>query len=456
MKHMLLIRDGGFSALMAACRHLASAQDSGVYIKGQVGYGVFTETEVTPRSAVNTNGILGDIAGEGNLAYGLGLGYDFGDWRIELDGTSLYNDAGSIGGQPFSSAKLRSRAGMLNAVYDFSDFGRWEPYVGAGVGIAEVTAKLNAQDFLNDTGTVLVNNPACASGPVAGTTSRACIVDDTDTNFAWNLLAGVGYNITDNLTWDTTYRYADFGNVDVEGTFVQANVPPTGGVFGTLDASVADVTSHTLMTGFRYRFGKPAPVVVPVVVPVVTTYTCWDGVTEVTDLALCPVQTFVCADGVTEVTDLDLCPVPVTYLTCPDGVTSVTDLNECPVARLCDEQFRQELIYYEFDKGQSAETRNTINRILDVGQYCNVASIRVVGHTDTSGNAGYNQRLSQRRAADAREELVRQGINSALISSEGKGETEPFVQTGDGVREQLNRRTEVLITLNEVGVASFN
>ena len=40
---------------------------------------------------------------------------------------------------------------------------------------------------------------------------------------------------------------------------------------------------------------------------------------------------------------------------------------------------------------------------------------------------------------------------AATITSEGKGETEPFVQTGDGVKEQLNRRTEVLIQLSETG-----
>lgn len=80
-----------------------------------------------------------------------------------------------------------------------------------------------------------------------------------------------------------------------------------------------------------------------------------------------------------------------------------------------------------------------------------MGNIRVVGHTDTSGAASYNLALSERRAKDARDELVRQGINGALITSEGKGETELFVPTEDGFKEQLNRRTEVLITLNEVG-----
>jgi len=59
--------------------------------------------------------------------------------------------------------------------------------------------------------------------------------------------------------------------------------------------------------------------------------------------------------------------------------------------------------------------------------------------------------LSKRRATDALNELVRQGVDRSIITAEGKGETEPFVQTGDGVKEQLNRRTEVLITLGSIG-----
>ena len=172
-----------------------------------------------------------------------------------------------------------------------------------------------------------------------------------------------------------------------------------------------------------------------------------------------PIASVRCWDGSTAFTQGE-CPAQPQTQTCWDG-SLVYDLNTCPVqvqtrsnetvASLCGNQFRQEIIYYEFNKGQSAETRNTINRILDVGEFCNVDNIRVVGHTDTSGSAAYNLALSKRRAADAREELVRQGINQRVISSEGKGETEPFVETGDGVKEQLNRRTEVLITLSELG-----
>lgn len=450
MKHSLLIAAAA-TALMAAPT-IASAQDSGVYIKGQAGYGVFNDSEVVP-SGSRFNGIQGDINGEGNLAWGLGVGYDFGNgWRVELDGNQLFNDMGTLSGLPATQAKLRSTGFMLNALHDFEDFGRWEPYIGVGVGVADNSVSMGVQDFLNDTGTVLVQHPACVANPVAPTIARACVIDSSDITFAWNLIAGLGYNITDNLTWDTTYKYTDLGSVDVGGTYIQANVPGVGGLFNSLNATVEDVTSHTILTGFRYRFGKATPPPPP---PPPPTFTCDDG-TVVTNLDLCPVPTFTCWDGATEVTDLDMCPPEPVRLVCPDNVTIVSDLAACPPVNLCEEQFRQELIYYEFDVGQSAETRNTINRILDIGQFCSISSVRVVGHTDTSGSAAYNQGLSERRASDAREELIRQGVSENRIFSEGKGETEPFVQTGDGVREQLNRRTEVLITLSEVGTATFS
>ena len=94
------------------------------------------------------------------------------------------------------------------------------------------------------------------------------------------------------------------------------------------------------------------------------------------------------------------------------------------------------------NKGQSAETQEKIQRIIDTGEYCSVGNINVVGHTDSSGAASYNLGLSKRRASEVRGELVRQGVNSALITSEGMGETQLFIDTGDGVKEQLNRRVE--------------
>jgi outer membrane protein OmpA-like peptidoglycan-associated protein len=43
--------------------------------------------------------------------------------------------------------------------------------------------------------------------------------------------------------------------------------------------------------------------------------------------------------------------------------------------------------------------------------------------------------------------LIARGIDASLITEEAKGETELAKATRDGVREPLNRRSEVVITV---------
>ena len=458
MKHKLLIAAAA-TALMAAPSFASAQDDAGWYLKGAAGYGIGTDLDFT-------DGIVGDAEAEGNVAGNLGVGYDFGNnWRLEVDGTTNFNDFGAISQAPSSAAKVRTDAFMLNALYDFDDFGKFAPYIGAGLGIVRADASVFAHDFPNDVGTVQTLNPTCV-GPRATSDGFACNFNDDDTALGWQLLAGLGYDITDKLTWDTNYRYMQAGDLDLEGTFLNAAT----GASSPSTVTVDGIGAHQLLTGFRYRFGgspaapKPIPVAPAAPTP---DFQCWDG-SFVFNSTECPARpapppapepTVRCWDG-SFVFDAGQCPAEPVLVTCPDG-SRTSDINFCPttdasttIGELCGDQYRQEIIYYEFDKGASAETRNTISRILDAGQFCNVDNIRVVGHTDTSGAASYNLALSKRRATDALNELVRQGIDRNVITAEGKGETEPFVQTGDGVKEQLNRRTEVLITLSSVG--AFN
>ncbi|MBI1238257.1 MAG: outer membrane beta-barrel protein [Alphaproteobacteria bacterium] len=70
-------------------------------------------------------------------------------------------------------------------------------------------------------------------------------------------------------------------------------------------------------------------------------------------------------------------------------------------------------------------------------------SVSVVGHTDTVGSAGYNQGLSERRAASVAASLVDKGVPAGAITTTGKGFSEPLVPTGPGVREPQNRRATI-------------
>jgi OOP family OmpA-OmpF porin len=70
--------------------------------------------------------------------------------------------------------------------------------------------------------------------------------------------------------------------------------------------------------------------------------------------------------------------------------------------------------------------------------------INVIGHTDSSGPADYNQGLSMRRAAAVRAALARHGIPAGAITTEGRGESQLLVQTGPNVREPSNRRAQIV------------
>jgi len=71
------------------------------------------------------------------------------------------------------------------------------------------------------------------------------------------------------------------------------------------------------------------------------------------------------------------------------------------------------------------------------------ASINLVGHADTSGDRAYNNRLSLKRANQARDGLVTRGVDPRIISIDSRGESELLVDTPDGVREPANRRVTI-------------
>lgn len=57
-----------------------------------------------------------------------------------------------------------------------------------------------------------------------------------------------------------------------------------------------------------------------------------------------------------------------------------------------------------------------------------INAVIVTGHTDRIGTDAYNQKLSERRAAQVKEYLTAQGVDQSIIQTMGKGESEPVVQ----------------------------
>lgn len=69
----------------------------------------------------------------------------------------------------------------------------------------------------------------------------------------------------------------------------------------------------------------------------------------------------------------------------------------------------------------------------------------VTGHADRAGAAEYNRDLSLQRARGVRDALVARGVAPNDISVAARGESEPASQTQDGVRDERNRRVEILV-----------
>ncbi|QNM98169.1 OmpA family protein [Chitinimonas koreensis] len=66
--------------------------------------------------------------------------------------------------------------------------------------------------------------------------------------------------------------------------------------------------------------------------------------------------------------------------------------------------------------------------------------IEVEGHTDRIGKADYNKKLSEERAASAREYLVTKGIPAEMITSKGLGFDEPVTKPEDCKKVLKNRK----------------
>jgi len=70
--------------------------------------------------------------------------------------------------------------------------------------------------------------------------------------------------------------------------------------------------------------------------------------------------------------------------------------------------------------------------------------LEVAGYTDLSGAAGYNQRLSERRANAVADALARLGVPRSDMAVSGHGIDNPRIPTALGVREPQNRRVEIV------------
>lgn len=69
----------------------------------------------------------------------------------------------------------------------------------------------------------------------------------------------------------------------------------------------------------------------------------------------------------------------------------------------------------------------------------------IIGHTDSQGDAEYNQKLSLRRAEAVRDYLVETGAKAEKLSVLGRGENDPIASNDTPEGQASNRRVEVIV-----------
>jgi len=111
-------------------------------------------------------------------------------------------------------------------------------------------------------------------------------------------------------------------------------------------------------------------------------------------------------------------------------------------------------VYYDYNKSNIRnDASESLDKLLQIMSENSDMVVQMQSHTDSRGNANYNNWLSRERAKAARAYLISRGINCDRITIRGFGERRLLNDCGDGVNcdeatHQLNRRTEFEIIRN--------
>lgn len=221
------------------CAAIAFAGDNGGYtfaIKGGYSFAGGDGNDLSgPQANTANNATKGNWDSDDGWLGAVAVGYDWSgmgvDMRTELEYTYYGSDHDFDAQNATSSGSTATVSGsidniqtlMLNAYYDFDTGTAWTPYVGAGLGMAFISADL---DFSSN----WRNAPEDKSF--------------TETNFAWQVGAGIAYDITEYCVLDFNARYVHLGDVDYSENSNE----------GKYTWGMDDLNSFDTILGVRFTF----------------------------------------------------------------------------------------------------------------------------------------------------------------------------------------------------------
>ncbi len=232
MTHIFQTISGGFLVLGALLPVAAHAQDStptgGWYAAGSASISLLNDTGGTIANApvAGSTVILQNPLETGYGVQGA-LGYGFDDFRLEAELGYSHNTQSRYvaivpptGSIPAAVTDDAIR-GMVNGYYELSK-GSVRPYLGAGLGLARVNINFFAP-----------------RAPLPNEAPRR-LIEDGDTRFAYQFMAGAAVPVSDGVALTLQYRWLDAGTIhakDVRG-----------------EAITRDQAGHNVDVGIRFNF----------------------------------------------------------------------------------------------------------------------------------------------------------------------------------------------------------
>jgi outer membrane protein OmpA-like peptidoglycan-associated protein len=134
---------------------------------------------------------------------------------------------------------------------------------------------------------------------------------------------------------------------------------------------------------------------------------------------------------------------------CPNTYGPVSN-GGCPIIEAKDREvlsFAMKAVQFELGKATLKPESNAIlNQIADIMRKYPDYVLSIEGHTDNTGTADVNQRLSESRAKACYEYLAQKGIPVKRLKYKGFGQSRPIADNSTYSGRTLNRRVEFNLT----------
>ncbi|MBS7246209.1 MAG: OmpA family protein [Bacteroidales bacterium] len=132
-------------------------------------------------------------------------------------------------------------------------------------------------------------------------------------------------------------------------------------------------------------------------------------------------------------------------------VETVEDANGLKAIKVT---FDSGILFATNKSNLSAEAKSNLKKFADEMKDLSDTDITIYGHTDNTGSAEVNERLSLQRANAVSAELQADGIAKSRITTEGKSFTMPVADNSTAEGRAQNRRVEVFISANQNMIAA--